>query len=108
MIKKIICCFSFLFIFTGCKSDLENHIEPVIVTDEITCTADDNKFNLILENGQIVKYIDSVDGVLGQEIVDILNDEHLVGVVDNDEALKIMDSALKDLDGYCEKVYTEE
>ena len=99
--KKIALCFA-LFLIVGCGAKKE------VVKGEITCTTEDSKFNLILEDGQIVSYIDSVDGDLGQETVDILNSEHLVGVSDNDEALRIMSAALKDLDGYCEKVFSEE
>lgn len=104
---KRICCFLALFLLVGCSvstdmesSGVQNNRE--VLKKEITCTVDDSSFTLMLEDGQIVSYIDSVDGDLGQEPVDILNEEHLVGVNDNDEALRIMDTALKDLDGYCE------
>ena len=46
--------------------------------------------------------------LLGQETVNILNEEHLVGNTDNDNALKIMNGALADLNGRCEKVIVEE
>lgn len=101
MNKKIILCLALLFV-AGCGAKKE------VVRGEISCTTEDSKFNLVLEDGQIVNYIDSIDGDLSQETVDILNSEHLVGVTDNDEALRIMDIALKDLDGHCEKVYIEE
>lgn len=102
--RKIFLLFVLFFLF-GCSRDsVVNDVVKNIVRSEITCTTDDSKFNLILENGQIVKYIDSIDGELGQEIVDILNSEHLIGVSDNDKALNIMDSALKDLNGHCEVV----
>ena len=101
MDKKIILCLALLFV-VGCSAKKE------VVRGEISCITEDSKFNLILENGQIVSYIDSIDGELGQETVDILNSEHLVGVTDNDETLRIMDTALKDLEGHCEKVYIEE
>lgn len=107
MNRKVFLCLFIMFLVTGCGS-AENKIKKNIVKAEISCSADGSNFNLLLEDGQIVKYIDSVDGELGQETVDILNEEHLVGVSDNDEALRIMDSALKDLDGYCEKVVSEE
>ena len=102
--KKII-IFMALVCVCGCSNTV-NKREPV--KSEISCFTEDSKFNLFLEDGQIVKYVDSIDGELGQETVDILNDEHLVGITDNDEALKIMDRALKDLDGHCEKVLVEE
>lgn len=99
--KKIILCLVVLLV-SGCGTKKE------VVRGEISCATEDSKFNLILENGQIVNYIDSIDGDLGQETVDILNSEHLVGVTDNDEALRIMNTALRDLDGYCETVSIEE
>lgn len=101
MSKKIVFCLALLFI-VGCGAKKE------VIRGEISCTTEDSEFNLVLEAGQIVNYIDSIDGDLGQETVDILNSEHLVGVTDNEEALKIMDLALKDLSGHCEKVYIEE
>lgn len=103
MRNKIIMCLA-LILVCGCSSGVKHEV----VKSEISCFTEDSKFNLLLEDGQIVKYIDSIDGELHQETVDILNEEHLVGITDNDEALKIMDMALKDLDGHCEKVLVEE
>lgn len=107
MTKKIFVCSLVLFLITGCGNE-PSKSKKNVVKGEITCSADGSNFNLLLEDGQIVKYIDSIDGELGQETVDILNQEHLVGVTDNDTALNIMDNALKDLDGHCEKVSSEE
>ena len=103
MKNKIILCLAFTLV-CGCSSGVKHEV----VKAEISCFTEDSKFNLLLEDGQIVKYIDSIDGELHQETVDILNEEHLVGVTDNDEALRIMDMALKDLNGHCEKVLVEE
>lgn len=103
--KKVIIFMTLVFLCGCSKSDI---VKKEVVKGEISCFTEDSKFNLLLENGQIVKYIDSVDGELGQETVDILNEEHLVDVTDNDEALRIMNSALKDLDGHCEKVLIQE
>lgn len=113
MCKKVICCFVVLLLFTGCSSNDvsgsgSKKSKKNVIKAEIMCNTEDSNFNLLLEDGQIVKYIDSVDGELGQETVDILNSEHLVNVSDNDEALKIMDAALKDLNGHCEKVLDQE
>ena len=106
MIKRVFVCLCFLFFITGCSS--ESHVvKRDVVKAQISCTADGNNFVLYLEDGQIVRYVDSIDGDLGQETVDILNQEHLVGVKDNDTALSIMDTALKDLDGHCEKILSE-
>jgi len=92
-----------VFLFTGCSiSGNDNFFKRDVLKKDITCYVDDSNFVLKLEDGQIVKYIDSVDGELGQETVDILNDEHLVGITDNEQALKIMNEALSDLGGYCE------
>lgn len=88
-------------IIVGCSSNNDILEEKVVDSKEIQCNLDGANFTLVLENGQIVKYIDELDGDLGQETVDILNSEHLVGNSDNDRALSIMDSALKDLGGYC-------
>ena len=104
--KKII-VFMALICLCGCGSS-KTGVKKEVIKGEISCVTEDSKFNLFLEDGQIVKYVDSVDGELGQETVDILNAEHLVGVIDNDEALKIMSNALRDLNGKCEKVLVEE
>ena len=103
MNKKVLFFVLGFLCLTGCMEK-----EKVIVHDEFSCVTEDSKFNLVIENGQIVKYIDSVDGELGQETVNILNEEHLVGNTDNDNALKIMNGALADLNGRCEKVIVEE
>lgn len=109
MCKKIVLSAAVLLLFTGCSgTGFSGKTKKNVVKGEIMCTTEDSNFNLLLEDGQIVKYIDSVDGELGQETVDILNSEHLVGVTDNDEALRIMDVALKDLNGRCEKVLEQE
>ena len=98
MVRKfIVFSFSFLFL-VGCSSGVT---VKESIKGEMECVVEDSRFTLMLEDGQIVKYIDSVDGELGSEIVDILNDEHLVGVTDNDEAIRIMNASLNDLDGYC-------
>lgn len=102
--KKII-IFMALVCICGCSNTTS---KKEVLRSEISCVTEDSKFNLFLEDGQIVRYVDSVDGELGQETVDILNSEHLVGVTNNDDALGIMDKALRDLDGYCEKVFVEE
>lgn len=107
MYKKISCLVALLLLFTGCASN-SNNTKKNVIKDEITCSVEDNNFTLMLEDGQIVKYIDSVDGELGQETVNILNEEHLVGITSNDEALKIMDEALNDLDGHCERIFEQE
>lgn len=109
MFKRVMCCMSLLLLLTGCDDTVVgNKKSNNVVKGEITCTVDGSNFNLLLENGQIVKYIDSIDGELGQETVDILNNEHLVGVTDNAEALRIMDVALNDLGGHCEEVLIKE
>lgn len=106
MYKKII-VFSLALLLVGCSGGISENLgktsKKEVVKGEIYCTVDDSSFTLMLEDGQIVEYIDSIDGELGQETVDILNDEHLIGVTDNDEALKIMDSALSELGGSCSK-----
>ena len=100
VLNRIGIAFFSIVLLTGCSSS-NNTSKPVSKKD-ISCYTDDTSFTLKLEDGQIVEYIDSVDGKLGQEIVDILNDEHLNGISDNDEALRIMNNALVDLDGGCE------
>lgn len=93
--------FLLLLVVAGCSSENVVEEKKEVVTKEIRCSLDGSNFTLVLENGQIVKYIDDVDGELGHETVDILNSEHLVGNEDNDKALNIMSSALEDLGGYC-------
>ena len=106
MIKNAIIIISFLLLLTGCVGNNaeDSFINGTdIVSDEVVCRTDDSNFKLIFENGQIVKYIDFIDGDLGQEIVDILNSEHLIGVNNNDDALIAMNDALRNLNGFCEK-----
>ena len=43
---------------------------------------------------------DSVD-----KSVNIINEEHLIGVFNNVEALSIMNNVMKEFDGSCEKEY---
>ena len=90
----------FVFLLCGCSSNVIKD-EPV-VSGSMNCVVEDSIFTLYLENGQIVKYVDSVDGELPQETVDILNSEYLVGVTDNDEAIRLMNEGLSDLEGHCE------
>jgi hypothetical protein len=73
-----------------------------VVNGKMECVTDDSSFVLELSDGQIVRYIDSIDGELSQETVDILNEEHLVGVTDNATAVSRMNEGLKDLGGHCE------
>lgn len=105
--KKILICFMIIFV-CGCsnsnetKEQINKNIEKQeVVSKTIECNTEDSNFTLYLENGQIVKYIDSIDGDLGIETVEILNTEHLVGVGDNDEALSIMNSVMIELGGSC-------
>lgn len=116
-VRKTCFLLLFLIVFTGCGTKSLNEVESgndnssgktvkksnkAVQKAEFHCSAEGDVFTLLLEDGQIVSYIDSVDGDLGQNPVDILNEEHLVGVTDNAEALKRMNIALKELDGYCE------
>lgn len=97
--KKIILLTAILLV--GCTNTKEVKEEKKeILKKEISCSVEGSNFKLILENGQITKYIDEVEGEL-EETVGILNEEHLKGVNDNDKATEIMNEALKDLGGYC-------
>lgn len=111
MYKKFTCLIVSSVLLTGCGINIDKvgfgskaseAVDEPVITKQITCSTDDSSFDLILGNGQIIRYIDSIDGELGQETVDILNQEHLVGVTDNDEATSIMSAALVDLNGHCE------
>jgi len=105
--KKVILFIGIMFFIVGCSNSVDNikdnssSTQEVIYTKKISCNVDGSNFVLELKNGQIVKYTDEIDGDLGQETIDILNSEHLVGVTDNDTAFTIMDAALKDLGGFC-------
>ena len=105
--KKILICFMIIFV-CGCSNSNEtkeqnnkNVEKQEVVSKTIECNTDDSIFTLVLENGQIVKYIDSIDGDLGSETVDILNEEHLVCISDNDQALSIMNNVMIELGGSC-------
>ena len=99
MFKRFIYFLPILFLMSGC---IKIEAPKEIIKGTMNCVVEDSTFTLELENGQIVKYIDSVDGELPQETVDILNEEYLVGVTDNDEAIRLMNEGLKDLEGHCE------
>ena len=101
MNKRLLYVLPILFLMCGC-SNIKNLGQKEIIKGNMNCVVEDSSFTLELENGQIVKYIDSVDGELSQETVDILNSEYLVGVTDNDEAILRMNEGLKDLEGHCE------
>lgn len=96
-IKLFFLSFTLLF-FTGCGVSKKE-----VVRNDIFCSSEDSSFVLTLEDGKAVKYVDSIDGELGQETVDIINEEHLSNVSDNDRAFSIMDSVMKDLGGSCEQ-----
>ena len=106
--------FSFCFLFfTGCgiKSDKKlvnsdkTEKKNIIVNDEmsVSCITFDSEFSLVFKGGQIINYYDSIDGELGQDVIDYINSENLQGVSDNNTALSIMNDVMKELDGYCEK-----
>lgn len=95
MCKRFFCSLVLLLLFTGCNA------EKKVIEFEINCFTEDSSFILKLQNGQVVQYIDSIEGDLGEDIVDILNDEYLTGVTDNDSALKIMNNSLSPLGGFC-------
>lgn len=109
--KKFYFCFLVLCLM-GCRNESlntdglddqnnTNDIVNEVIRNDIYCTLDGSGFTLTLENGQIIRYIDDIEGELGQETIDILNNEHLVGVKSNDDALNIMAIALNDLGGSC-------
>ena len=112
MSKKIILLIC-LVLISGCgnkvSSDISDSSSSSVKSSkkksfmEISCTSFDSSFLLYLENGQVVKYVDSIDGDLGENPVNIINEEHLSGVSSNDEALSIMNLVMKELDGGCEK-----
>ena len=104
--KRFFLVLGVVFLLCGCSSngvaDSFSSKSKVVVKGSMSCVVEDSEFVLELENGQIVKYIDSVDGELSQDTVNILNEEYLVGVTDNDEAIRRMNEGLKDLEGHCE------
>ena len=101
MYKRLIYFLPFFLLIGGC-ANVKNEKPVEIIKGSMNCVVENSTFTLELENGQIVKYIDSVDGELPQETVDILNQEYLVDITDNDEAIRIMNESLKDLNGHCE------
>ena len=114
MSKKFLFIFFVLLCFPGCgKSDKvvnqgKEILKPVKVvkkSDESVaiCVTDESDFSIVLKNGQVVKYYDSVDGELGQDTIDIINSEHLVGVTSDDRAISIMNGVMEELGGHCEK-----
>lgn len=115
MYKKILfLCFIVLY-FTGCgkkatdvtqqKDDELKPIKVVKSSDEsvANCFLDGIKFSIVFKDGQIVKYYDPYDGELDQDGIKLINDEHLVGIDNDDSAISIMNNVIKELGGYCEK-----
>ena len=115
--KKILVFFMVLFLVVGCTGNTTSDNSDTTIKTNSTkksskkqvskavfhCNTDDSVFDLYLENGQIVKYVDSEDGDLGNQPVEILNSEHLVGVSDNDQAFIKMNEALFELEGSCSR-----
>ena len=103
--KRFFLVLGVVFLLCGCSSNGlsgSSNSSKVVVKGSMNCVVEDSEFVLELENGQIVKYIDSIDGELSEDTVNILNEEYLVGVTDNDEAIRRMNDGLKDLGGHCE------
>lgn len=108
--KKVFFIVCLAFLICGCSnSDTDSNQQGssgvkknFVVNGSMECFTEDSKFTLELSDGQIVKYIDSIDGELSQETIDILNEEYLVGVTDNAVAIARMSEGLRDLGGYCE------
>ena len=113
MKKVLLCCFILLLVGCGNKKventdvqdDIPKPIKVVRESDEsvASCFLDDSKFSIVFKNGQIIRYYDPYDGELNQEALDNINNEHLVGVTDDNKAISIMSSVIKELGGYCEK-----
>ena len=113
--KKIILCLCFIVLLTGCGDKVndvvqeqEEELKPINVVKEADesvagCFMDGIKFSIVFKNGQIVKYYDPYDGELDQEGIDLINNEHLIGITDDDQAISIMNGVIKELGGYCEK-----
>ena len=95
--KKFCLCF-FVLLIVGC-----GRTKNEVSTDTFSCVTDDSSFEIVVSDGKIVKYVDSVDGELKQESIDIINGEYLIEVEDNNETLTIMDNVMRELGGYCEK-----
>lgn len=108
MYKYFFSCL-FILLLCGCSTNIDLggksssiDVPKEIISGRMECAVEDSSFVLELENGQIVRYIDSIDGELKEETVNILNEEYLVGVTDNDEAIRRMNEGLSDLGGHCE------
>lgn len=106
MDKKVLFLSVLLFVFTGCSHE-SSSVDDVVLSSNYdsvaNCYLDGDKFTMYFKSGKIVKYTDPIDGDLSQESIDVINGEHLVGVVSDDKAISIMDKVIKDLGGYCEK-----
>ena len=113
MNKKILFLCFIALCFAGCGKKTaevvqEEELKPINVVKEADesvagCFMDDIKFSIVFKNGQIVKYYDPYDGELDQEGIDLINNEHLVDVTSDDQAISIMNGVIKELGGYCEK-----
>lgn len=113
MNKKILFLCFIALCFTGCGKKnaevvQEEELKPINVVKEADesvagCFMDGIKFSIVFKDGQIVKYYDPYDGELDQEGIDLINNEHLVDITNDDQAISIMNGVIKELGGYCEK-----
>ena len=113
MNKKVIFLCFILLCFCGCsKSSSVDGEDEVLSSVKVykksdesvaNCETDESKFSIVLKDGQVVRYYDSVDGELGAQTIDIINSEYLTQVTDDDKAISIMNGVMKELGGYCEK-----
>lgn len=113
MNKKILFLCFIVLLFVGCGKKTtevlqEEELKPIKVVKEADesvagCFMDGIKFSIVFKNGQIVKYYDPYDGELNQEGIDLINNEHLVNITSDDQAISIMNGVIKELGGYCEK-----
>ena len=113
--KKNIFVLCFIVLLTGCGNKVnevvqenEEELKPINVVKEADesvagCFMDGVKFSIVFKDGQIVKYYDPYDGELDQEGIDLINNEHLVDITDDNQAISIMNDVIKELGGYCEK-----
>ena len=93
--KFLILMFLLLILLTGCKSKQEDKI--------LTCNFTTTSITLTIRKGQIVKYVDEIQGEFSKDKIEQLNREYLQNIKDNNEAYMILRGVIASTGGDCEE-----
>lgn len=88
---KIILLIIITFITTGCFNQQE----------KLECEIGDTNITLTIKDGNIIKYVDKIEGELPQEKIDVLNESYLKSVNNNSEAITKLKEVIATNGGFC-------